>query len=296
VIDQAQKLREAFSKGGRPACEEPSPEMRKAGTCGKSIAITSGKGGVGKTNICLSLGITLSMMKKRVLILDADLGLANIHILLGVSPAKSLEQYMKNECGLEQVLIQGPGGVSILPGASGVQSMADLEPLRLGILSRELTALERHYDFVLIDTGAGIGRIATEFASKADMAILVVTPEPTSLADAYGMVKVLYKKREMPVAVVVNMASGDADGKETFDRLNALVVRFLVKPLTCLAVIPFDKQVGEAVRRQTAMSVAHPRTVFAARIQHASRQLCGLPIAKREGFFSRLLNRSASAL
>jgi flagellar biosynthesis protein FlhG len=292
VIDQAQKLRDAFSgvkaRNGEQALEKPA-----AGTCCKTVAITSGKGGVGKTNLCVSLGITLAMMKKRVLILDADLGLANIHILLGISPAKTLEQYLRNECELDNIIVTGPSGVHILPGASGVESMADLEPLRLGILSRELAALERRYDFMLIDTGAGIGRIATEFASSADTAILVVTPEPTSLADAYGMVKALYKRRDVPVAVVVNMATDDADGKETFDRLNALVVRFLVRPLSFLAVIPFDKQVGEAVRRQSAMSVLHPRTVFTARIQQIARQLCGMSIVKKEGFFSRFLKRTA---
>jgi flagellar biosynthesis protein FlhG len=253
--------------------------------------VTSGKGGVGKTNICLSLGIALSMMKKKVLILDADLGLANIHLLLGISPGRTLEHYVKKECGLNEVIFAGPEGVHILPGASGIEAMADLEPLRLGVLTRELSALEQDYDFLLIDTGAGIGRIATEFASMADTVILVVTPEPTSLADAYAMVKVLYRKKDASVSVLVNMAANEADGAETFDRLNALVVRFLQRPLSCIGVIPFDKQVGSSVRRQSAMTLAHPKTAFASRIRQAGRTLCGLPAAQKENFFSRMLKK-----
>jgi flagellar biosynthesis protein FlhG len=293
VIDQAQKLREKFASvkvRHGPGAPAGAPAGAPEGAC-RSVAVTSGKGGVGKTNICLSLGITLAMMKKKVLVLDADLGLANIHILLGISPGRTMEHYARNECALHEAIIEGPSGVHILPGASGLESMADMEPLRLGILTRELAALEQSYDFLLIDTGAGIGRIAAGFASTADVALLVVTPEPTSLADAYAMVKVLYKKRELPVSVIVNMAASDKDGVETFDRLNALVVRFLERPLDRLGIIPFDKQVGSAVRRQSAMVVAHPHTVFAARVQQACRVLCGVPPAQKENFFSRMLKK-----
>jgi flagellar biosynthesis protein FlhG len=293
MIDQAQKLRESFASVKRtPLVGQHGvlAPMKGPGAC-RSVAITSGKGGVGKTNICLSLGISLSAMKKRVLVLDADLGLANIHILLGISPGRTLEHYVNTECRLDEVIIEGPEGVHILPGAIGIESMATIEPLRLGILTRELAALERGYDFMLIDTGAGIGSVATTFASMADTAILVVTPEPTSFADAYAMVKVLYKKQNMSVFVLVNMAADDADGKETFDRLNALVVRFLKRPLTCLGIVPFDKHVGIAVRRQSAIATVHPRTAFASRVQQAGRMLCGFPSPKSEGFFSRFLRR-----
>ena len=294
MIDQAQKLRESFaSVKSIPGAETQSRSAAKnpaGGTC-RSIAVTSGKGGVGKTNICLSLGITLSMLKKKVLILDADLGLANIHILLGISPGRTLEQYINGECRLDDAIVEGPAGVHILPGATGIESMASIEPLRLGIFTRELSALEECYDFMFIDTGAGIGRVATTFVSMVDKAVLVVTPEPTSLADAYAMVKVLYKKHDVPVLVLVNMASNDGDGKETFDKLNALVVRFLKRPLTCLGIIPFDKQVGMAVRRQSAIAITHPHSAFALRIQQAGRTLCGLPFVKKEGFFSRFLRK-----
>jgi flagellar biosynthesis protein FlhG len=269
----------------------PGPVIKATASC-RSVAVTSGKGGVGKTNICLSLGISLSRMKKKVLILDADLGLANIHIILGVSPGRTLDHFVKKECRLDEVIFEGPAGIHILPGASGIESLADCEALQLGILTRELLALEQAYDYLLIDTGAGIGRVATEFASMADKAVLVVTPEPTSLADAYAMVKVLYKKQGPPVSVLVNMAANDDEGKETFDRLNALVVRFLKRPLDCLGVIPFDKQVGSAVRRQSVMSIAYPRSLFASRLQQAGRMLCGLPAEVRNGnFFSRLMKR-----
>jgi flagellar biosynthesis protein FlhG len=293
VIDQAQKLRESFAgkMQERPAPQPASGVAKTSFARCRSVAVTSGKGGVGKTNISLSLGITLSLMKKKVLILDADLGLANIHLLLGISPGRTLEHYIRKECGLNEVIFTGPAGVHILPGASGIETMADLEPLQLGILTRELSTLEQNYDFILIDTGAGIGRIATEFASMADSVILVVTPEPTSLADAYAMVKVLYRKKDASVSVLVNMAANDEDGAETFDRLNALVVRFLHRPLGYMGMIPFDKQVGSSVRRQSAMSLAHPRSAFASRIRQTGVMLCGLPVAQKENFFSRLLKK-----
>jgi flagellar biosynthesis protein FlhG len=301
VIDQAQKLREIFRDGAAHAPSVEPPSVAEAGTrtgaasgC-RSIAVTSGKGGVGKSNICLSLGIMLSLLKKKVLILDADLGLANIHILLGVSPSRTLYHYVNKECSLRDVVSAGPAGLSIIPAASGLEAVADLEPLQLGIFIREMSRLEQDYDFLLIDTGAGIGRVATEFASCADIALLVVTPEPTSLADAYAMAKVLYKKKSTLLYVVVNMAATDKEGKETFDRLNALVVKFLNKPLRLLGIIPFDKQVGRFVRRHASLALNNPRSAFGSRIAQCARALNGGPVKKKENFFSRFLALRGSA-
>lgn len=295
MIDQARQLRESFRQplSNAPLAHEgpsaPAAPSGGSGTC-RSIAVTSGKGGVGKSNICLSLGIALSRMGKKVLILDADLGLANIHILLGVSPARTLYHYVNKECSLADVVSQGPSGLSIVPASSGLEAMANLEPMQLGLLVRELAALERHYDILLIDTGAGIGRVVTEFAGAADTALLVVTPEPTSLADAYAMVKVLYAKRNLPISVLVNMATSDKEGKETFDRLDALVVKFLSKRLRLLGIIPFDKEVGRFVRRQSSSSPETRRSAFGCQTALCARALVGSPVVARENFFSRFLS------
>ena len=289
MIDQAQKLREAFRAAQQPAKGNGvAAVLRRGGPC-RSIAITSGKGGVGKSNICLALGAALSRLGKKTLILDADLGLANIHILLGISPARTLYHFVNKECTLADVVSEGPGGLDIVPASSGLEAMANLDSIQLGLLVRELSVLERAYDILLIDTGAGIGRTVTEFASAADTALLVATPEPTSLADAYAMVKVLYGKRNAPVSVLVNMASSDREGKETFDRLDALVVKFLGRPLHLLGILPFDKQVGRFVKRQSSLDLGAGRSAFGTAAALCAHALAGSGPALRENFFSRFL-------
>lgn len=293
MIDQAQKLREAF----RPAQQERYAVANLAGASGnrtehscRSIAITSGKGGVGKSNICLALGMALSRLGRKTLILDADLGLANIHILLGISPSRTLSHYVKKECSLADVVSEGPDGLHIIPASSGLEEMADLEPMQLGLLVRELADLERTYDILLIDTGAGIGRVVTEFVCAADTGLLVVTPEPTSLADAYAMVKVLHGKRTPALSVLVNMASSDKEGKETFDRLNALVVKFLGRPLGLLGILPYDKEVRRFVKRQAPVADEARRSAFAVKTASCARSLIGRSVARRENFFARILS------
>ena len=224
--DQAQKLREMARDHEFVRASSPLSDQKTVTTC-KSIAVTSGKGGVGKTNVALSLAVTLASLKKKVLLLDADLGLANVHILLGLAPVYNLSHFFDQVCSLEEVIVRGVGGVDILPGASGLEKMANLDQGRLEMLQHSFSRLEQQYDFMIIDTGAGIGANVVRFASKTDMAILVMSPEPTSLADAYAMVKVLCDKGAQRIEPLVNMAVSDRDGMETFDRLNALVLKFL---------------------------------------------------------------------
>lgn len=289
MIDQARNLRAAFADVNITASVVATPMTVPAIRTCKSISVTSGKGGVGKTNICLSLAVCLAQLKKKVCILDADLGLANIHLLLGIAPQKTLHHYLKKECSISEVILDGPAGVHIIPGASGVETIADLDALSQQLFIRELAALENRYDFLLVDTGAGIGRVATGFAAMTDRVLLVVTPEPTSLADAYAVVKVLSKRPEQPISVLVNMARSDTDGKETFDRLNALVVKFLKRTVDCVCVLPFDKNVGSAVRKQNAFVLSQPNSPFALRMRMCAKALNGGSTGKqKQGFFERL--------
>jgi flagellar biosynthesis protein FlhG len=257
--------------------------------CSKSIAVTSGKGGVGKTTISLSLGIALSLLKKKVCIIDADLGLANIHILMGIAPKYNLSHFINEECSLPEIIISGPAGVDILPGASGIEHLANLDSLRLGLLLRKLKQLEERYDWLVIDTGAGIGKITTEFASKADMAIVVLDPEPASFTDAYAMVKVLREKKINRLAILLNMVKGDKEGKETFDMLNAVVVKFQGKSLDMIGMLPFDRQLPGLVRRQKMMLVENPRSLFSSRMFSCARAVSCVGDSANEGFFTRLL-------
>jgi flagellar biosynthesis protein FlhG len=293
VTDQAQKLREltrrnadggTVQSAGRTADATAASSSRRCTT----LAVTSGKGGVGKTNLALMLSIGLSQMRKRVLLLDADLGLANVHILLGMAPKKSIADLVDDACSVGDVVCQGPAGIDVVPGASGLESMANIDPLRLELLKRRLAGLEQAYDYMVVDTGAGIGRTTTEFCASSDVTILVMTPEPTSLADAYAMVKILSERKARRVSVVVNLATSEREGTESFDRLNALVVRFMGHPLDLLGVMPSDGEIPRLIKRQKVCLLEQPRRESSVRIVTMARRLCGLPPGRKDSFFMRI--------
>jgi flagellar biosynthesis protein FlhG len=286
MIDQAARLRTLIEEK-RTLRRSPSASTTAKRHC-MTVAVTSGKGGVGKSNLSLMLAIALGIEKKRVLLLDADLGLANIHILLGTAPRISIADALSTGTDFGSAVVTGPADISILPGASGLESLANIEPLRLEMLKRMLATVEERYEYLIIDTGAGIGRTVTSFCVSADRTILVLTPEPTSLADAYAMVKVLYDKGATAISVLVNMAASDAEAREVFDKLNTLVVRFLQRPLDLLGIVPSDPQIPRLVRRQRILLLDEPGRTAAKRIVAAAHALAGTPVpAKVEGFFSR---------
>ncbi len=296
--DQAGRLRDSFQESNTgvftaPPAGKPSFQADPASTARlcRSIAVTSGKGGVGKTTISLSLAVALSLLKKKVCLIDADLGLANVHILTGIAPKFNLSHLVNEERSLEEIISKGPAGVDLLPGASGIERMANLDPLRLGLLVRKLSGLEQRYDYLVIDTGAGIGKITTEFALKADMAVVIAVPEPASFTDAYAMVKILYERKIARLAMLLNMVGGDKEGKETFDMLNALVVKFMHRPLDLIGMLPFDKQVSGMMRRQKLSLIENPNSVFSSRMSACARTVSGMRPACKQSFFARLLGR-----
>lgn len=293
--DQAQRLRELFKSHESTASQTASerlPAITSLAKQTKSIAVTSGKGGVGKSSMALFLASTLSAMKKKVLLLDADLGLANVHILLGIAPQKTIAHVVEGGCTLNETIVSGIGGFEIIPGASGLEKLANLDIGRLEKLRQEFSRLESCYDILIIDTGAGIGTNVTQFAAKADVALVVMTPEPTSLADAYAMVKVLYDRGAHRVAVVVNMATSDRDGIETFDRLNALVVKFLKKPLDHFGTLLYNREVSRYVRKQQLLELEKNNEQLARRLHVISRRLIGQQRAEKTGFFGRFWSLS----
>ncbi|MBN1129529.1 MAG: P-loop NTPase [Chitinispirillaceae bacterium] len=290
--DQARKLRELAGAGMFEAiavsdAETAAPAARPRCT---SIAVTSGKGGVGKTNIALSLAIALSRMKKKVLLFDGDLGLANLHLLLGVAPRLDLSHVVRGVRTLEEVVWRGPMGVDILPGASGMAEMADLDRSSVESLSGRLCRFEHNYDYLIVDTAAGIAASVTRLASRTDLALLVLTPEPTSLADAYAMAKVLFEQGAQRIAAVVNMAVSDREGAETFDRLNALVVKFLKKCVMSYGVLPYEKEVPRSVKKQQVLVMDDPGGRFSGKIQSVAWKITGAAHAAPGGFFGRIWN------
>jgi flagellar biosynthesis protein FlhG len=299
VIDQAQRLRvmAADEKKQRPAAAENTrktrgPNDENAAKPAKSIAVVSGKGGVGKTNVSIMLGIALSALGKKILLFDADLGLANAHILLGLAPRKNLSHVAAGECALADIVQEGPGGLRLIPGASGQEFMANLDPLRMAMLQHALVELEAGYDYIIIDTAAGISAMTTQFAAPADLGVCVLSPEPASLADAYSMVKVLFERGMKRIDVAVNMASDEDDGKSAFDRLQALVVKFLDKRVRMLGVLPYDRDVPKLMRRQKLLLLEKPGANVSMRISAMARTLLGMPpSAAKRPFFARLFGK-----
>lgn len=289
VNDQAQRLRELAHRHGL----NPTKRTTIAGTFrhAKSIAVTSGKGGVGKSNLSLFLASAFSASGKRVLLLDADLGLANLHILLGIAPKYSIAHVIEGTCSLEQTITRCEGEFDLIPGASGLETLATLEPERVAFLQESFLQLERRYDLLLIDTGAGIGSVVTRFASGTDMTLIIMTPEPTSLADAYAMIKVLFERGVRDIGVIVNMAASDREGREIFDKLNALVLKFLKRSLQLYGNLPIYKEVGRYVRKQRLMLLEKKNTVFSLRLSGVARRVNGLPSGVKESFFERLFHR-----
>ena len=229
-----------------------SPNMRV-------IAITSGKGGVGKTNIVANLGFALSQLEKKVLILDADLGLGNIDVLLGIAPKYNLSHVFMGIKTIQEIMVEGPGNVKILPASSGIQELAHLtKDQKLRILE-ELDSLSESTDVLLIDTAAGISSNVMYFNVSAQEIMVVVTPEPTSITDAYALMKVLsLKYSENKFKLVVNLAADSAEAQKVYRQLSLVADRFLDISIEYFGYILFDKSVSKGVMRQKVVSDIYP--------------------------------------
>lgn len=247
-MDQAATLRRALT------ADEFNPVVRV-------IAISSGKGGVGKTNVTANLAVALAHLGRRVMVLDADLGLGNLDVLLGLTPAYSLADVLAGRRTLGDVLIPGPGGITLLPAGSGFQDLTALTDYQLHELQAEMDERQGKTDVLLIDTGAGIGRNVTYFATMAQDIIVVVSPEPTSLTDAYALMKVLSTQYgERRFRLLVSMTRGPSEGQEVYRKLSQVAGRFLNISLDWLGSIPWDPRVPKAVCQQRALVELFPQS------------------------------------
>jgi flagellar biosynthesis protein FlhG len=261
------------------------------------VAVASGKGGVGKTNLAANLAVALARQGRRVCVLDADLGLANLDVLLGLAPTRSLLHVLRGECRLSEVVVDGPAGVRIVPAASGVEELTALGSTERLRLLEEIDTLGDSLDDLLIDTAAGISSNVLYFTAAAADVLVVITPEPTALTDAYALVKVLaarYGRQEFLVAV--NMATGAADARAAFERLARVTERFLRVRLEYQGYVPHDDAVVRAVRRQLPVVLAAPQTPAALAITALAQQLAHRPAPRPTGgvqfFFQRLIEAS----
>ncbi len=261
------------------------------------IAVASGKGGVGKTNVSINLACQMARRGKRVLLMDADLGLANVDILLGLRPTLNLSHVMAGECTLQDVLVPGPFGISVIPAASGIKRMAEMSPAQHASLVQSFGSLEDPYDVLVVDTAAGISDSVISFSRASQHVLVVVTEEPTSLADAYGLIKVLNRDAGITrFKVVCNMVSSDAKARKVFERLCAVAERFLDVHLAFAGAIPRDEFLLKAVARQRAVSELYPATESVAAFKRLADASAFWPIPDGprghiEFFFERLLPR-----
>jgi flagellar biosynthesis protein FlhG len=241
------------------------------------IAITSGKGGVGKTNIATNLAFHLSQMNRKTLVLDADMGLANIDVILGIAPKHNLYHVLRGEKTLQDVIVDGPGGMKILPATSGIQEMADLSRGEKLALLDELDGLGTELDFMLIDTAAGIAGNVIYFNVAAREIIVVVSPEPTSITDAYALIKILYSNYgEKRFMLLVNMVRNSNEAREVFLKVSNATSHFLNLSIEYLGYVFDDAKVTEAVRRQKALAEIYPDSRASKCLQSIARKLCRL--------------------
>ena len=227
----------------------------------KVVAVTSGKGGVGKSNIAVNLAIRLSAMGRRVILIDADLGTANADVLCNLRPGPTLAHVAANRMTLAQVMIDAPGGFRLVPGASGLATMAALSEFERSRLIQEFTQLDDSADLILIDTGAGVSPNVLGFVAAADQQLVVTTPEPPAITDAYALIKTLRRQQvELDVRVLVNMARDEAEGRAVFGRIEAVCVKFLGLQPRYAGHVALDARVPMAVRRRSPFVLDAPHT------------------------------------
>lgn len=238
------------------------------------IAISAGKGGVGKSNVAINLAIALAQMDKQILLFDADLGLANIDIMLGLTVTYNLSHVINGGCHLSDIMLSGPCGIKIIPSASGTGHMTQLTTLELAGIVNAFDGLTDDYDYMLIDTAAGISDTVLSFARSSQEIIVVVCDEPTSLTDAYAFIKVMYERYEWRhFHVVANMIRSHREGRELFNRLYQVAEKFLDIHLNYLGDIFFDEHVHQAVKKQKAVILAFPDSPAAKAFKQLARHV-----------------------
>jgi flagellar biosynthesis protein FlhG len=258
------------------------------------VAVASGKGGVGKTNLTANLAVTLARRGLRTWVLDADLGLANLDVVCGVRPTHTLEHVLRGERRLADVVADGPAGVRLVPAASGIAELTALTPAEQLAVLDEVDALDGELDVLLIDVAPGVSSNVLYFAAAASEILVVTTPEPTAIADAYALVKVLYARWERhDFRVLVNMAADADDARAALDRLRTVATRFLPVRLQSAGWVPFDGAVGRAVRAQTPVVIAAPDAPASRAIATVADALVTAaappPTGGLQFFFRRLL-------
>lgn len=232
--------------------------LEQEGQLGKAIAIVSGKGGVGKSNFCMNFALQLAEQDKRVVILDMDIGMGNIHILIGESASNNLGDYLVGDQPLEDVILTAPFGIDYISGGSGMASVLEWSDAMFVHLTDAFDELLKRYDYILFDMGAGATNWSLDLLMSVDDIIVITTAEPTSITDAYSMMKYIHlRDAEKQFYLLCNRALSQQEGEETTSRLKLVMQRFLEKDIYVLGSLPEDVIVRQAVREQTPFSIGH---------------------------------------
>ncbi|KAF0219397.1 MAG: flagellar biosynthesis protein [Geobacteraceae bacterium] len=273
--DQADTLRQLARslKGKRIAVPLHAKESRERKGV-RVISVTSGKGGVGKSNVVANLAIALAKMGARVLVIDADLGVGNIDVLLGLSPPYTMNHVLSGEKSLEEIIVSGPAGIKLVPAGSGIQEYTSLGQYERLRLISELDRLEEDFDIVIIDTEAGISENVTYFTTAAQEIVVVASPEPTSITDVYALIKLLATRYgEHRFKVLVNMVKDSKDALEVFARLSNVTSRFLDISLDYLGCVLWDEKLVESVKRQRAVFEMYPDSMASICFANLARRV-----------------------
>ncbi len=289
--DQATRLRELIKqkkdKGILKTADGPGARV---------ICVTSGKGGVGKTNFTLNLAIALSRQSYRVMILDADLGLSNIDIAMGLVPKYTLQDVINGSKELKDVIITGPNGIKLISGGSGILELIDMPETKIQSLIEKLEEINSMADIILIDTGAGLSKSVMSFVMAADEVIIVATPEPTSITDAYAMIKTIgMKERGKRLKLLINRVESLNEGKITFEKLKLASEKFLNIQIEKLGYLAEDINVSRSVKLQNPFLLQFPNSTVSKNLEAIALKLTNEgftddSLVTNKGFFNRIVS------
>lgn len=280
MIDQAKQLREKMMQ------KKPKKERKQT----RTIAVTSGKGGVGKSNFALNFALSLVEQKRKVLIFDVDLGFANVDVLLGRSPEESIATMVEKDLSIWDIIEEGPNGLLFISGGTGFSEMFKLDEAKMKKFFDELSEIQGHVDYVILDTGAGLSDENLRFILAADDVILVTTPEPTSITDAYSIVKMVQvKDPNVHMKLIINQCTTEKEGKNTAENFRKVTQQFLEKEIGTLGYIPSDSNIPAAVKKQVPFLLAYPNTYASVAMKKVTAEYLELPVPYKLGIKGFLL-------